>query len=258
MYTIKSIQVAQSINIRQLRGNIDGKLIYQDSDELFYSLGARSYLYIFQFGVVSFFNLQEPSVLKYKDKLLPFSKGEVEPRLSENFLVKFNRGTSEVNSYNITLPDFNEEMIRLVMLHTAQSVALNNYTSITESLLEEAGVYTRNLEKNGTLRISKKKLKKLIGRNLTLKNAIYENLYIFDVPEIAIENEELNFLDQTCKRAFDLKDRYRHVNDRINIINENLQLFKDIWDHKESSTLEWIIIVLIFVEIVDLFIGKLL
>ena len=216
MYTIKSLQVAQSINIRFARENINGLLLYQDSDELFFSLGARSYLYIFQFGVVSFFNLPEQSVQKYKERILPFSKGEVEPGLSEDFLVKLNRGKSEVVNNDITLPGFDEEMIRLIMLHTAQSVALENYTSMTESLLEEAGIHTRNLKNKGTLRISKKKLKKLIGRNLTLKNAIYENLYIFDVPEIARENEELNSLDQTCKRAFDLKNRYRHVNDRIN------------------------------------------
>jgi uncharacterized Rmd1/YagE family protein len=258
MYTIKSLQVAQSINIREVRPTIEGTLLFQDSDELFYSLGARSYLYIFQFGVVCFFNLPEQFIQKYKEKIQPYSKGEVESRLTEDYLVKIINGKTEVNTTDIILPGFDEEMIRLVMLHTAQSVALDNYTSMTESLLEEAGVHTRNLENKGTLRISKKKLKKLIGRNLTLKNAIYENLYIFDVPEIAIENEQLNSLDLTFKRVFDLKNRYRHVNDRINIINENLQLFKDIWDHKESSILEWIIIILIFVEILDLFIGKLL
>ncbi|MCW5518642.1 RMD1 family protein [Aureitalea sp. L0-47] len=258
MYTIQTIQVAQSINIRSVREIIDGTLLFQDSDELYYSLGARSYLYIFQFGVVCFFNLPEKSVQKYKKKILQFSKGEVEPRLTDDFLVKLVSGKSIVSTTEVILPVFDEEMIRLVMLHTAQNVALENYTSMTESLLEEAGIHTHNLQNKGALRISKKKLKMLIGRNLTLKNAIYENLYIFDVPEIAIENQQLNSLDQSFKREFDLKNRYRHVNDRINIINENLQLFKDIWDHKESSTLEWIIIILIFVEIVDLFIGKLL
>ena len=93
---------------------------------------------------------------------------------------------------------------------------------------------------------------------MNIKNGIYENLYIFDSPENTWESEELAKLDSNLKYTFDLKNRYRNIQDRISITKENLELFKDIWDHKESSTLEWIIIVLILVEIIDLFITKIL
>ena len=51
--------------------------------------------------------------------------------------------------------------------------------------------------------------------------------------------------------------RYRYIYERTAIIKEDLELFKDIMDHKESSKLEWIII-LILVEVVDLFVLRLL
>jgi len=41
------------------------------------------------------------------------------------------------------------------------------------------------------------------------------------------------------------------------IIKEDLELFKDIMDHRESSKLEWIIIALILLEVVDLFVFRL-
>ncbi len=257
MYAINSLQVAGSIQIRSVKNAIDGTLIFSDSDELFYRLGDRKYLYVFQFGVVCFFNMEERARLKQLQRIKEYAKGRVGTSLSEDIVLHVKKDVSKVSYNEVILPEFNEEMIRLVMLHTSQSVALDKYSGITEALLEEAGEYTLNLESRGTLKISKVKLKKLIGKNLTLKNAISENLYIFDTPDLVWENDSMKVLDIKLKNTFDLKNRYRNIHDRIDIIKENLQLFKDIWDHKESSTLEWIIIVLIFVEIVDLFVGKL-
>jgi uncharacterized Rmd1/YagE family protein len=258
MYTVKSYQIAQSITIRDVKSANIATLVFSASDELFFKLGDKQFLYVFQFGIVCFFNVDHGAIQKHIEKIRPFTKGEIKSQLTEDFMVYVTKNSFEVSFKNVTLPDFNPEMIRLVMLHTSQSVALDRYAEVTESLLEEAGRYTLNLEQKGTLKISKKKLKQLIGRNLTLKNGIYENLYIFDAPESTWDDPQLTSLDLQLKRTFDLKNRYRYIQDRINIIKENLELFKDIWDHKESSTLEWIIILLIFVEIVDLFVSKIL
>ena len=148
-------------------------------------------------------------------------------------------------------------MIRLVMLNTSQSVALNRYAVITEDILIETNKHTSYLENKGKLDISGYKLKRFIGKVLNIKNKISENLYIFDSPEITWENEQLNKLNLELKQTFELTDRYRLIHDRIEIIKENLDLFKDIMDHKESNRLELIIIILIVIEVVDLIITKL-
>jgi uncharacterized Rmd1/YagE family protein len=142
------------------------------------------------------------------------------------------------------------------MLNASQSVALNRYSEITEALLLETNEHTKYLESKGKLDISGNKLKRFIGKVLNIKNKISENLYIFDSPEITWEDEQLNKLNLELKQTFDLKDRYRLIHDRIEIIKENLELFKNIMDHKESSYLEWVIILLILVEVIDMFILK--
>jgi uncharacterized Rmd1/YagE family protein len=93
---------------------------------------------------------------------------------------------------------------------------------------------------------------------LKIKNQISENLYIFDSPDITWENEALNKLNASLKQTFDLKDRYRYIHERVGILKEDLELFKDIMDHRESSKLEWIIILLILVEVVDVFAIRIL
>ncbi|MFL1010913.1 RMD1 family protein [Flavisericum labens] len=257
MYKTVAYQVASTINIKESKGHLPWTLLFQDSDELYYKVSEDAFVYLFQYGMVSFFNLEKKTIAEILQKIKPFCNDYFSEKLSDSAEVIVKSNVIKVGFDNIVLPKLDEEMIRLVMLNTSQSVALNRYSEITEELLNETKKHTAYLEENGKLDISGNKLKRFIGKALNIKNRISENLYIFDSPEITWENEQLNRLNLDLKRSFDLKDRYRLIHDRIEIIKENLELFKDIMDHKESSRLEWIIIILIVIEVIDMFIAKL-
>ena len=256
MYITVAYQVASTINVKSSKQQLQWQLLFQDSDELFYSSSKDKYIYIFHYGMVSFFNMSIDEINEALEQIKPFSHNYFSERISEEVSILIQPNTLQVNFENIVLPELNAEMIRLVMLNASQSVALNSYSEITEELLIATNEHTKYLENKGTLDITGNKLKRFIGKVLNIKNKISENLYIFDSPEITWENEQLNKLNQDLKQSFDLKDRYRLIHDRIEIIKENLELFKDIMDHKESSRLEWIIIILIVIEVIDMFILK--
>jgi uncharacterized Rmd1/YagE family protein len=256
MFTVVAYQVANTINIKSCKQELPWQLLFQDSDELYYSNSKDKFIYIFYYGMVSFFNMTKAEIETVFEKIKPFCLDYMADKISEDIEVAIARSVLKVKFDSIILPKVNPEMIRLVMLNTSQSVALNSYSRITEDLLIETNNHTLFLEEKGKLDISGNKLKRFIGKVLNIKNKISENLYIFDSPSITWENEELNKLNQELKIAFDLTDRYRLIHDRIDIIKENLDLFKDIMDHKESSKLEWIIIILIVIEVIDLFVTK--
>jgi len=256
MYITVAYQVASTINVKSSKQQLQWQLLFQDSDELFYSSSKDKYIYIFHYGMVSFFNMSIDEINEALEQIKPFSHNYFSERISEEVSILIQPNTLQVNFENIVLPELNAEMIRLVMLNASQSVALNSYSEITEELLIATNEHTKYLENKGKLDITGNKLKRFIGKVLNIKNKISENLYIFDSPEITWENEQLNKLNQDLKQSFDLKDRYRLIHDRIEIIKENLELFKDIMDHKESSRLEWIIIILIVIEVIDMFILK--
>jgi uncharacterized Rmd1/YagE family protein len=144
------------------------------------------------------------------------------------------------------------------MLNVSQSVALDYYSEQTNLLQEETNSHTLSLERRGRLSISGNNLKKYIGKTLNLKNRIAENLYIFDSPPEAWEDENLNRIDQGLKRTFDLQERYRDIREGLEIVRENLDLFKDLLQYRNSTFLEWIIIILVALEVVNLVIDKLL
>jgi len=253
-----AVQIADVISIRDCKKNFDSKLLFFDTDELFYERFKGQYIYIFKYGVICFYNISKDTVEQICNEILMYGKNLIREEISENIDIVIGGEPNMVSYGMVTLKEFNVESIRLVMLNVSQSVALDNYTNISEQILEDTKIHTTYLEEKGRLDISGKNLKKYIGRVLNIKNKISENLYIFDSHDVTWDDETLNKLDQDLKRVFDLKDRYRSIHDQIEIVKENLELFKDIMFHKESSKLEWIIIILILVEVIDMFIIKLI
>ena len=83
--------------------------------------------------------------------------------------------------------------------------------------------------------------------------------YIFKTAHLTEtwEDEYLDKIDKELKKTFDINMRYRAITEDINIVKENLELFKDLMQHQHSSMLEWIIIILILVEVVNMIIEKL-
>jgi len=258
MYSVIALQLANSFNIRQCKQKLALPILFSDSDELFLSNGVEKFVYVFQYGVVSFFNHSVQEINEVVKQLSPTAYAWQEQELSETMRVFIEPGAQQVAFDKVVLQNFEPEAIRLIMLNTSQSVALDRYLDITDQLLEETNGYTKTLELKGKLNISGVKLKKFIGKVLNIKNQISENLYIFDSPDITWENESLNKLNIALKQTFDIKDRYRYINERTAIIKEDLELFKDIMEHRESSRLEWIIILLILVEVLDLFVIRIL
>jgi required for meiotic nuclear division protein 1 len=59
-------------------------------------------------------------------------------------------------------------------------------------------------------------------------------------------------------KYFDLRVRYNEVEYTLRTIEDNLSVFREIIHQRESTILEFIIIVLILVEVFDLIITKIL
>ncbi|MGH8556999.1 MAG: RMD1 family protein, partial [Methylococcales bacterium] len=224
-------------------------LYFEDSDELFYKRANNSFLYIFKFGVVCFSGVEPDEIKACINEISAFVKNPIKEHLSEEFEVETDQESDRFGYNRIYLSEPTPEAIQIIMLNVSQSVALDYYSELSMVLLEETKRYTQMLENEGSLSISGKNLSKVIGRTLNLKNSIAENLYIFDNPIMVWENERLDKLHAGLKATFDITMRYRSIVEELEIVKENLDLFKDLMLHRQSSFLEWIIIALIMVEV---------
>ncbi len=84
---------------------------------------------------------------------------------------------------------------------------------------------------------------------MNVKNSIIDNLYILDDPNLVWDNEDLNLLNRRLKLNFEINNRFKDLDYRLQNVEQNLELLINVLNVRESSRLEWMIIILIFIEI---------
>ncbi|MGZ3763749.1 MAG: RMD1 family protein [Mucilaginibacter sp.] len=253
---VLSYQIADSIDIKSFKSAFKSDLYYGDADELFYKMDNEQYIYVFKYGVVCFLNYDPIKISEFLRLLSSYCKNAFEQTLTEEFKIQTNAGKNKIGFNSIEIAGSDIEVLRLIMMTVSQSVALDYYEEQTTKLIEETNRHTQVLEAKGSLDISGINLKKYIGKTLVLKNRIAENLYIFDSPPETWEDENLNKIHIDLKRTFDIQERFRDIQEGLNIVKDNLELFRDLLQYRDSHRLELVIIILILVEVLNIFAQK--
>jgi uncharacterized Rmd1/YagE family protein len=255
---IQAFQVADSFNIKKIRSEFKAELNSGNISELFYYFEDKNrYLYIFDYGVVVFGNYDEIAQSELLRFLQSYAEGWLNTDLNEEYYIKLDdKAKPIVKNNEVIIREETPSVVRIVMLNTGQSVALEYYEQLTEDLLNSTKQYTLQLEENGKLQAPKTKLLKFIGRVLNVKNNIVDNLYILDDPNLVWDDPELDVLNRNLKTNFDTYARFKDLDYRLQIVENNLKVFTEILNQRESSFLEWIIIVLIAIEIVNAFLFR--
>lgn len=247
------------LDIKALKNGLTFKCVYFDPTELIYSENNESFVQIHDYGSIVFFGIEKTQQNEIINLIRNLLKIEARELRSENYIVEVNPDSPyKVLFDRIVINKLNLEIARVLMLNIAQSIALDYYSEQANQLLEEISIHTAQLEKNGEFSFKGKKLIKYIGRTMNLKNIIASNLYIFDSPNIAWNDEFLNRINQDLARELDITSRYKNLQENANTIKESLEIFNDFYQHAHSSKLEWIIIFLILFEIVKSIVDSLL
>lgn len=253
---VVSYQIADAIDVKEFCSAFKAELTFSDPTELFYKTDTDQFVYVFKYGAVCFLNYDVFRISEFLRLIKPYCKNLFENSFTDEFLVDTQAKDLRVGFNKIELPFADIDVLRLVMLNVTQSVALDYYEEQTNRLLSDTNFFTQQLENKGKMGISGKKLKQYIGRTLLLRNRIAENIYVFDSPPETWENENLNKIDADLKRTFDLQVRVRSIQEGLSIIRDNLELFRGLLQYRNSNILEWIVIILILVEVLNLVIEK--
>lgn len=144
---------------------------------------------------------------------------------------------------------------KLAVSHAmAQSITLEQFETEVARTIEVSKPIPEALAATGRTRLTRRQLSKLRGQLYLVKSNVNLHYDLLDKPEFFWEYPELDALYLTTYEYQEVGSRLDILNRRLEVIGELLEILADEEKHNHSSTLEWIIIWLIAVEIV-IFIG---
>ncbi|MBU0720615.1 RMD1 family protein [bacterium] len=153
-----------------------------------------------------------------------------------------------INNDVITLKEYSLTSMIIIAHVISQSVALEIY----EKKLAEHYEKSRDLlDASDTFSIFKRtRLARFAKQLVLIRHDMLIELQLLDKPNILWDNEDVEMLYNRLASILELKDRFDIVEYKLNSIKDDIVMVMDLTNHNHSSFLEWIIIILIGIEIV--------
>eukprot|EP01084_Bolivina_argentea_P040487 74824_1 len=210
---------------------------------------------LFSYGSVVFFNLpaeeREAHLKAIKGSLsTPFI--EREQHIEEHLVVvrKSFKGTGGLESDRVVVKDLSPNLLAVIGGVMAQSVALDHYQQEGDKMLDIFTLMNSSVERTGVFTaMEKKNLFMLIAQNITVTINIIKKLRLFEKNETAWKDAELHQIWEGLREEFELESRFKNLEFVLQLIQHNTKFFLEILHNQKSDKLEWIIIILISLEI---------
>lgn len=147
----------------------------------------------------------------------------------------------------LTLDLRNVQVIAQVL---SQSVALDYYSSNVERTLETFRSMNLGMAESANIAdINKQVLLQLVAENNIVMTEIISKLGFHERFDIAWKYAQYGRIWEYLRSELEMESRFKTLDMKLNLIQDNLKYFLEILQAKKSDSLEWTIIILIGVEI---------
>jgi len=210
-----------------------------------------SYAAITKFGAVIFWNCSDKAREEILSELenLPDAQ-QRNPNVQDELAVHIGGEADQVTFSAIRLRDLTVEKLKFISLALGQSVALERFEIELTEVLRQFEPVVGELRRSGGLLLSKKAVLMHVGFAMQVRSAILANLTLFDAPPEAWESEALAHLDSQLYDYFDLDERLAAINQKVAYLTDANSILTTMLNTQKSERLEWIVIILIAIEIV--------
>ena len=248
--------LTSKVSLKEAVPGVELSEIKSDRSFALLSAGDLAWVYLKSYGGVVFINCDEQLIEKVMRSIVD-AEVQIDQLPSEDYVIEVDAAVQfHVDFSVIRLPEISDDIAHVIMLNLSQSAALEDFHENVRRLLALTKSFSDQLDKTGRFKLSRRAVRKYIGQTMVLKNKISESLFIYETPDVAWSDKNLAQLDEQMRIQLELEKRHEGLQLDLSVVKENLDVYRDILQHRHSSTLEWIIILLILFEVIQVIIEK--
>lgn len=210
-----------------------------------------AWVFLEKFGAVVFWNCSEEVIQSLHEELRALEGvGERLERARDDLMVHVGSPEDRVGFSEVWLRELTLDKLKIVSLALAQSVALDHFEMDVSRAMARFHPVVLAMREHGRLFLSHREALQLVGFALEIRAEVLNNLTLFDDPPETWESESLAHLDSQLYDQFDLEERLEAIQQKLAYLADTGARVMDVLTTRKNHRLEWIIIILIAIEIV--------
>lgn len=204
---------------------------------------------LFNFGVYITWNVDFESLKFFQDFIKEFEVDSLDTPIVEKLIYEVHNDF-KINFDKLILSE--DSILQKIAISTslAQNVKLNDFENSIQTTIEENSSIPLVLAQTGKINLSRKETAKKMGELFIVRSKTNLHYDLLDTPEFFWDYPEYEIYYEKVTNYLDIKARVEVLNKKAEVIQELFDMLSNEQNHRYSSFLEWIIIVLIAVEIV--------
>jgi len=221
-------------------------------EKAFYAEYRESYIVYTQFNVITFINYTRVDIVTALLKLgIKEAKTFEQHCIHQDYPIIIDPTielTCKVNNDCIILRESSTLSLIIIALVVSQSVGLEKY----EQDLEVHFTQSKQLFDftHSFSLLKRAQLTKLAKNLILIRHGMVTDLFLLDKPNILWDNEETEHLYNLLASILEIKDRFEIVAYKLSSLKDDISMALDLTNQQHSEFLEWIIIIIIAVEMV--------
>jgi uncharacterized Rmd1/YagE family protein len=251
---IEVICIADTIDLHKVKKQFTKSFVAHQYRDVLHVDIPRGHIFIFDYGVIVTWGISESKKTLLIQETSEFNNASLSKDWEKyNFVIQPEAKFSFSNDV-LTLDNGKTHTLLALSHAFAQSRKLEIFEFRAQKTIDDNRYLTEELITKGRISLGRKGLAQLRGALFQTKSDIMSRFSLLDIPEYFWDYPETqeHYLSAT---------HYLELNQRLELLNFKLQTIHELFDmlaaeqnHKHSSFLEWIIIILIAVEIVLFFV----
>ncbi|MBL9029374.1 MAG: RMD1 family protein [Caedimonas sp.] len=137
----------------------------------------------------------------------------------------------------------------IITLSVFGGLQLVSFEARIEAVIEGVEKITAAMARQGKVPLSRREIGKKIGKLFFERNLINLHSNFLNPPDFFWEYPQLEPLYQMTAKDLEIRSRTQTLNRKLDIMHDLYQILGDELNHRHTAKLEWIIIILIMIEV---------